>query len=67
MAARPSDATNVVVSAPSPKVSDWQTIAKADQDALNWTNKNQLAEKDKFEAEQNEIEGVVNPIMMKAL
>ena len=28
-------------------------------------DKNQLAEKDEFEVKQKELEGVVNPIMMK--
>jgi len=32
---------------------------------LDWLDKNQLAEKDEFEAKQKDIEGVVNPIMMK--
>ena len=35
------------------------------QEALDWLDKNQLAEKDEFEARQKELEGVVNPIMMK--
>ena len=34
-------------------------------DALDWLDKNQLAEKDEFEAKQKELEGIVNPIMMK--
>merc|ERR1711877_22218 len=34
-------------------------------EAKNWLDKNQLAEKDEFEAKQKEIEGIVNPIMMK--
>merc|ERR1711908_221016 len=44
---------------------DKEKIEKAVQDALDWLDKNQLAEKDEFEAKQKEIEGVVNPIMMK--
>merc|ERR1712029_840787 len=40
-------------------------IEKAVQDALDWLDKNQLAEKDEFEAKQKELEGIVNPIMMK--
>merc|ERR1711988_816981 len=35
------------------------------QEALDWLDKNQLAEKDEFEAKQKEVEGIVNPIMMK--
>merc|ERR1712173_518176 len=44
---------------------DKENIEKAVQDALDWLDKNQLAEKDEFEAKQKEVEGVVNPIMMK--
>merc|ERR1712076_31654 len=48
-------------------------ISKADKSAIvnkcdeviAWLDKNQLAEKDEFEAKQKELEGVVNPIMMK--
>merc|ERR1712232_405550 len=45
---------------------DKENIEKAVQDALDWLDKNQLAEKDEFEAKQKELEAVVNPIMMKA-
>merc|ERR1712232_1304363 len=44
---------------------DKEKIEKAVRDALDWLDKNQLAEKDEFEAKQKELEGVVNPIMMK--
>merc|ERR1711948_4570 len=44
---------------------DKDKIEKAVQDALDWLDKNQLAEKDEFEAKQKEVEGIVNPIMMK--
>merc|ERR1739842_283007 len=44
---------------------DKEKIAKAVQDTLDWLDKNQLAEKDEFEAKQKELEGTVNPIMMK--
>merc|ERR1711877_113029 len=44
---------------------DKEKIESAVQDALDWLDKNQLAEKDEFEAKQKEIEGIVNPIMMK--
>merc|ERR1712232_332045 len=44
---------------------DKEKIEQAVQEALDWLDKNQLAEKDEFEAKQKEIEGVVNPIMMK--
>merc|ERR1712022_20907 len=40
-------------------------IEKAVQEALDWLDKTQLAEKDEFEAKQKQLEGVVNPIMMK--
>merc|ERR1712164_35163 len=44
---------------------DKDNIEKAVQEALDWLDKNQLAEKDEFEAKQKELEGIVNPIMMK--
>jgi L1 cell adhesion molecule like protein len=44
---------------------DKDKIEKAIQEALDWLDKNQLAEKDEFETKQKELEGVVNPIMMK--
>merc|ERR1711904_741921 len=44
---------------------DKDKIEKAVQEALDWLDKNQLAEKDEFEVRQKELEGVVNPIMMK--
>jgi len=44
---------------------DKDKIEKAVQEALDWLDKNQMAEKDEFEAKQKELEGVVNPIMMK--
>merc|ERR1711937_622339 len=44
---------------------DKDKIEKAVQETLDWRDKNQLAEKDEFEANQKELEGIVNPIMMK--
>merc|ERR1711950_91550 len=44
---------------------DKEKIEKAVQETLDWLDKNQLAEKDEFEAKQKELEGVVSPIMMK--
>merc|ERR1739848_215397 len=44
---------------------DKEKIEKAVQEALDWLDKNQLAEKDESEAKQKEVEGIVNPIMMK--
>jgi L1 cell adhesion molecule like protein len=44
---------------------DKDAIEKAIQEALDWLDKNQLAEKDEFETKQKELEGIVNPIMMK--
>merc|ERR1711945_71522 len=44
---------------------DKEKIEKAVQDALDWLDRNQMAEKGKFEAQQKELEGIVNPIMMK--
>merc|ERR1711943_167439 len=44
---------------------DKERIESAVTEALDWLDKNQLAEKDEFEAKQKELEGIVNPIMMK--
>merc|ERR1712048_932804 len=44
---------------------DKDKIEAAVKDALDWLDKNQLAEKDEFEAKQKELEGVVNQIMIK--
>jgi len=44
---------------------DKDKIEKAIQETLDWLDKNQLAEKEEFETKQKEIEGIVNPIMMK--
>merc|ERR1719337_13327 len=44
---------------------DKEKIESAVQETIDWLEKNQLAEKDEFEAKQKELEGVVNPIMMK--
>merc|ERR1719381_269876 len=44
---------------------DKEKIEQAVQETLDWLDKNQLAEKDEFEAKQKELEGGVNPIMMK--
>merc|ERR1712040_26648 len=44
---------------------DKEKIEQAVQETLDWLDKNQLAEKDEFEAKQKELEGVINPIMMK--
>merc|ERR1719401_2518440 len=44
---------------------DKEKIEEAVKGALEWLEKNQLAEKDEFDAKQKEVEGVANPIMMK--
>merc|ERR1719161_3118800 len=44
---------------------DKEKVEKAVQETLDWLDKNQLGEKGEFEAKQKELEGVVNPIMMK--
>ena len=44
---------------------DKNKIEKAVQGTLDWLDENQLAEKDEFEKKQKELEGVVNPIMLK--
>ena len=47
------------------EVADKRKIETAVQETLDWLDKNQLAEKDEFEAKQKELEAVVHPIMMK--
>jgi len=44
---------------------DKDNIEKALQETLDWLDRNQMAEKDEFDAKQKELEAVVNPIMMK--
>merc|ERR1712019_210670 len=44
---------------------DKEKIESAVQETLDWLDKNQLAEKDEFEAKQKDLEAIVNPIMMK--
>jgi L1 cell adhesion molecule like protein len=44
---------------------DKDKIDKALTETLDWLERNQMAETDEFEAKQKELEGVVNPIMMK--
>jgi L1 cell adhesion molecule like protein len=44
---------------------DKEKIETAVQEALDWLERNQMAEKDEFDAKQKEVEAVVNPIMMK--
>jgi len=47
------------------EASDTEKIEEAVNEALSWLDKNQLAEKDEFEAKQKDLEAIVNPIMMK--
>jgi len=44
---------------------DKDNIEKALQETLDWLDRNQMGEKDEFDAKQKELEAVVNPIMMK--
>jgi len=44
---------------------DKDKITKGVDETLEWLEKNQLAEKDEFEAKQKDLEAIVNPIMMK--
>jgi len=44
---------------------DKEKIEAGLQETLDWLERNQMAETDEFEAKQKELEGVVNPIMMK--
>lgn len=45
--------------------SDKKAVERAVQEALDWLEKNQLAEKEEFEAKQKDVEAVCNPVMMK--
>lgn len=40
-------------------------IEEACKEALDWLEKNSLAEKEEFDAKQKEVEGIANPIMTK--
>jgi len=44
---------------------DKTAIEEAVDGALKWLEGNQTAEKEEFDAKQKEVEGIVNPIMMK--
>merc|ERR1719387_1050200 len=44
---------------------DKEKIETAVQEALDWLERNQMAETEEFEAKQKELEGIINPIMMK--
>ena len=43
---------------------DKDKIEKAAQEALDWLDRNQLAEKDEFEAKQKELEAIAKPFVM---
>lgn len=47
------------------EAADKQTLEDAVKDALDWLDKNQLAEKEEFDAKQKEVEAIANPIMQK--
>merc|ERR1712085_162940 len=44
---------------------DKEKIEEAVKEALDWLDKNQMAEKEEFDAKLKEVEGVANPIMTK--
>jgi len=46
--------------------SDRTKIQDKCKEVLDWLDKNQLAEKDEFDHKQKELEGICNPIIMKA-
>ena len=48
------------------EIGDKEAIEKKVQDAVDWPDQNQLVDNDEFEAKRKELEGVENPIMMKA-
>merc|ERR1719386_230442 len=44
---------------------DKEKIESAIKDALDWLERNQMAEAEEFEGKQKEVEAITNPIMMK--
>ncbi|CAI5491151.1 unnamed protein product [Closterium sp. Naga37s-1] len=44
---------------------DKKAIEKAGDETIDWLDKNQLADMDKFEDKQKELEGICNPIVSK--
>merc|ERR1719158_2286967 len=44
---------------------DKEKIEEAVKEAIDWLDRNQMAEKDEFDAKQKELEATINPIMMK--
>lgn len=44
---------------------DKEKIEKSVQDTLDWLERNQLAEKDEFDAKQKELQGIANPIITR--
>jgi len=44
---------------------DKEKVEEAVKDALDWLDKNHLAEKEEFDAKQKEVEAIANPIMTK--
>merc|ERR1712182_204508 len=44
---------------------DKDKIESAVQECLDWLERNQMAETEEVEAKQKELEGIINPIMMK--
>ncbi len=44
---------------------DKANLQKAVDETISWLDKNQTAEKDEFEYQKKELEGLVNPVMMK--
>jgi len=46
--------------------SDKETLEAKIKETVAWLDENQTASKDEYESQQKELEGVANPIMMKA-
>eukprot|EP00923_Selenidium_pygospionis_P032858 GHVN01057841.1.p1 GENE.GHVN01057841.1~~GHVN01057841.1.p1 ORF type:complete len:708 (+),score=134.23 GHVN01057841.1:2405-4528(+) len=44
---------------------DKEKVEKAITETLEWLDRNQLAEKEEFEHQQKQLEGICNPVMMK--
>lgn len=47
------------------EASDAEAANKAIDEALQWLDNNQMAEKDEFDAKMKELQGVCDPIMVK--
>jgi len=47
------------------EAADQETVTKAIEEALQWLDNNQMAEKDEFDAKMKELQEICDPIMVK--